>query len=258
MTALGTAVSASTPSAADTSHGTLIFEDNFNSLALGTTWVTGMWGYDTSSPDLEQQLYRSANETVSGGILTLTAKTENATTSWPGYSGKVFPRTSGMISSDPDHVTPGFTFTYGYVESRIQIPPTAAGQGRGFWPALWMMARDGSPGLGEIDIMEILGDRPDIHHMNYHGSFNAGASYTSPVSLALDYHLYAVDWRAGSIVWYLDGVERFRVTNVAVSSSPHYLILNLAVGDVGSWPGPPDGTTVFPNTMLIDYVRVWQ
>ena len=246
------AVTPPPPPPPDPGHGTLIFEDQFDTLRWDTVWTSGIWGYDTGNPGNEAQVYRRANATVSGGILSLTAKREDATTSWPNYSGKVFPYTSGMISSDPLQVSgAGFDFQYGYMEARIKIP-----SGRGLWPAFWCPPNSATP--GEIDMMEILGHEPAKLHMNYHGSFSQGSSYTAPVSLALDYHIYGLDWRAGKLVWYLDNVERFRIENSQITSARKYLDLNLAVGGDGSWPGPPDASTVFPATMLVDWVKVWQ
>jgi beta-glucanase (GH16 family) len=68
-----------------------------------------------------------------------------------------------------------------------------------------------------------------------------------------------VDWEPGAITWYVDGVVRAQYTDVSnITSKPMFIILNLAIGGVGSWPGPPDDTTPFPSYFQIDYVRVWQ
>jgi len=240
------------PPPPDPVHGTLIFEDQFDTLRLGTIWRSGIWGYDTDAPQNQEQLYRDANLSVSGGILKMTAKPEIGQTTWPEpYRSKTFHYTSGMISSDPLQIQPGFRFTYGYAEARIKVPA-----GRGLWPAFWMPSNSAQP--GEVDMMEILGHEPAKLYMNYHGSVSKGGSYISPVSLANDYHVYAVDWRPGKLVWYLDGIERMRFEHSAVPTTPHYLTLNLAVGGVGSWSGPPDASTVFPCEMLVDWVKVWQ
>jgi beta-glucanase (GH16 family) len=96
-----------------------------------------------------------------------------------------------------------------------------------------------------------------VHYPLADGSTGAhGTAYTGP-DFSAGEHTYALDWSADQLVWYIDGVERKRERNAAhIPHDPMYLIANLAVG--GDWPGPPDPTTVFPNMLNIDYIRVWQ
>jgi beta-glucanase (GH16 family) len=114
----------------------------------------------------------------------------------------------------------------------------------------------------EIDIMEILGHQTTTQNMAYHYLKPGGALGDSSADwmgpdFAADWHTFAVDWRPEAIVWYVDGVERWRYADRAtISSEPSYLLLNLAVG--GDWPGPPDGSTPFPSTLDVEYVRVWK
>jgi beta-glucanase (GH16 family) len=159
-----------------------------------------------------------------------------------------------------------FTQTYGRFEARIRIP-----RGQGLWPAFWMLGNNiggvGWPACGEIDIMENVGYEPTIVHGTIHGpGYSGGAGiglgYNTGVNLADDYHVYAVEWEPNVIRWYYDNVNYETRTPADlpggspwVYDHPFFLILNVAVG--GNWPGNPDGSTVFPQRMLVDYVRVY-
>jgi beta-glucanase (GH16 family) len=163
-----------------------------------------------------------------------------------------------------------FEFTYGRIEARIKVP-----YGQGIWPAFWMLGNDittsGWPKSGEIDIMENIGREPSILHGTLHGpGYSGGNGITSSITLpegqvfSDDFHIFALEWEADEIRWYLDGEqyasvakdERFTDQKPWVYDHPFFIILNLAVG--GAWPGYPDETTTFPQTMTVDYVRVYQ
>ncbi len=141
------------------------------------------------------------------------------------------------------------------------------------WPAFWMLGNDigtvGWPTCGEIDIMENIGKEPAIVHGTIHGpGYSGGAGIGSPFSLAAgrfadDYRLYAVEWEPNVIRFYVDkNLYATRTPSDLPQSTkwvydhPFFMILNLAVG--GDWPGSPDNTTAFPQTMLVDYVRVYK
>ena len=146
-----------------------------------------------------------------------------------------------------------FHFTYGYVAVRARFP-----QGRGFWPALWMVPADKS-WPPEIDIIENLGHEPTVGYMTFHYAENGVKKQIDKRFTGTDlsqWHTYAVDWSPGRIIWYRDGKERFRVSSLHVPAKPMYVIVNLAVG--GSWAGPPDATTPFPSRMGVDFVRIYQ
>lgn len=227
------------PAPAPTPERELIFADEFGGTALDTSkWSSG---YPWTNPDGnynrstgEQQVYLPRNIVVSDGTVKLIAKRESV-------NGR--PYTSGMISSDPRNGA-GFLHTYGYIEARIKVPG-----GKGMWPAFWNLPWP-VKWPPEIDIVEVLGDEciAEFHlhpEANYQGT-----------NVCDTWHTYAVDWRPGKVVWYLDGVERYREEGDHAPSQPMYLLLNLAVG--GTWPGSPDISTPFPGVMEIDYVRVYR
>lgn len=218
---------------------TLMFQDEFDGSELDRAkWTTQyQWGH-INPPEL--QYYSHDAFVVADGRLII--KAENKHTEGMAY-------VSGMISSYDN-----FQFTYGYLEARIKI---SAGQG--LWPALWLLDANGS--ADEIDIVEILGHKPDVAYMTLHYAGQDGSQlgtfdehYHGP-NFSDDFHTFGVDWQADRIIWYVDGVERFRVTD-NIPGRPMYLIANLAIG--GEWPGAPTENTHFPATYEIDYIRVFE
>lgn len=157
-------------------------------------------------------------------------------------------------------------FAFGRVEARLKLP-----YGQGIWPAFWMLGTDldevGWPQSGEIDIMENVGREPTtvhgtIHGPGYSGGEGIGAGHDLADPVSNDFHVYAIEWELDQIRWFVDGVNHFTVTandipggTEWVYNHPFFIILNLAVG--GNWPGAPDDTTQFPQTLLVDYVRVY-
>lgn len=153
----------------------------------------------------------------------------------------------------------------GRVEARIKL---AAGQG--LWPAFWLLGGNigtvGWPTCGELDIMENRGSVPTATSSAVHGPGYSGntpfAHLAAPVT-ATDFHLYAVEWDSQSIRFFVDSTQHYVVTRASVGQhgnwvfdQPFYAILNLAVG--GHFDGDPQSDTIFPATMLVDYVRVYQ
>ena len=132
------------------------------------------------------------------------------------------------------------------------------------------IAKLGWPRCGEIDIMENIGKEPTIAHGTIHGpGYSGDKGIGSPFSLpdharfADDFHLYAVEWQPKAIRFYVD--DHLYATRTPaeiprgtkwVYHNAFFVLLNVAVG--GSWPGPPDSTAPFPQTMLVDYVRVYK
>jgi len=190
---------------------------------------------------------------VDNGILTITAREESV-------GGRDY--TSARITTQNK-----FDFKYGRIEARIKLP-----YGQGLWPAFWMLGKnfntDGWPACGEIDIMEMVGGtggdntvHSTLHWEHDGGHANYGQSHTLSSGIyADDYHIYAVEWNSQEIKGYMDDVHYFTadITPAQLSEfhNNFFMILNVAVG--GDWPGPPDGTTTFPQTMEVDYVRVYK
>jgi len=231
----------------------LVFRDEFNGSSIDLSkWHTCFWWADTTcsiETNHELELYNPDDVLVQNGTLQLRAQKRDMT----AWNGSTYQYTSGMVMTGgrSGSIPPGFTFTYGYAEARVKVPA-----GKGLWPAFWMLpvSYNSRP---EIDIMEILGDQPDVYHMNYHYvGGDQGTSWTGP-DFSAGWHVIGLDWEPNAIIWYVDGVERYRFTNSTyISNEPEYLLLNLAVG--GDWPGSPDANTPFPSTYDVDYVRVWQ
>jgi beta-glucanase (GH16 family) len=216
----------------------------------GTGWGNGELQYYTASP---------TNASLDGaGHLAITARREV-------YTGDGVTRdyTSALVQ------TAGrFQTTYGLIEARIKLPA-----GQGLWPAFWAIGTDfdrvGWPDSGEIDLMENVANDPFKVYGVLHGpqegrrnGYNLVAATRSATSLASGFHVFGIDWSPGKIVFTLDGVPYATRTPASlpagsqwVFDKPFYLILNLAVG--GDFPGPPDATTPFPATMLVDWVRVY-
>jgi beta-glucanase (GH16 family) len=226
----------------------LAFADEFNGPSLSSTWQT-CWWYSLggcSNGDQEAEWYAPSNVTVANGQLSLTALRQTVpgrqmTTGLP----RTYQYTSGMVTSYGN-----FSFDYGYVEWRAQLP-----SGQGLWPALWLMPANNT-WPPEIDALETVGSQPDVACWTYIQPNGAhSASYRDIPALSSGWHTFGVDWEPGVITWYVDGVAEFTTTS-AVTSTPMYLVMDLAVG--GTWAGLPNATTPFPSTLGIDYVRVWQ
>lgn len=239
-----------------TGNWNLIFADEFNGTSLDTTkWNTCYPNYKVGSDSCnhnngELELYQPSQVLVNNGILTLRAEKKAVTT-----AGNTFNYLSGMISSGPGEggSSPKFTFTYGYMEMRFKVP-----KGQGLWPAFWTLPADGS-WPPEIDGLEILGNKPNTIHMGYHwnnpGHVSDGTVWIGP-DFSASWHVLGLDWEPDAITWYVDGIERERLTNAqAIYHKPMYILANLAVG---GWPGSPDSTAEFPADYQINYIRVWQ
>ncbi|MFE5245478.1 MULTISPECIES: glycoside hydrolase family 16 protein [unclassified Streptomyces] len=258
-----TSTSATAPTTAAAATAAVTFADEFDGPA-GSAVDGGKWLTETGDnvSNHERQYYTAgtSNAALDGqGNLVITARKEN-----PGNYQCWYGRCE--YTSSRLNTSGRFTSTYGHVESRMKIP-----RGQGIWPAFWMLGADigsvGWPNSGEIDIMENVGFEPGtvhgtLHGPGYSGSGGIGAGYTLPggAAFADDFHTFAVDWAPDSITWSVDGTVYQRRTpadlngNRWVFDKPFFLILNLAVG--GYWPGDPDGSTTFPQQLVVDYVRV--
>ncbi|MBE2198619.1 MAG: glycoside hydrolase family 16 protein [Anaerolinea sp.] len=250
-----TAVPQPTPSPIGYRDGwDLVWHDEFDGPEIdAANWTHEIGGHGWGNG--ENQYYTDAadNAFIEDGKLVIQALEQN-------ILGKRF--TSARL------ITKGkVEVTYGRIEARIQIPT-----GQGIWPAFWMLGNDidqvSWPYCGEIDIMENIGSEPGIihgtlHGPGYSGGNGVGKSYTLPNGrpFADDFHVYAIEWKPAAIRWYVDDMLYNTVTaddlpGAWVYDHPFFILLNVAVG--GRWPGPPDNTTVFPQRMTVDYVRVYE
>lgn len=225
--ALGVVPSANTAHAA-----TLLYADEFNGPLDTSVWAN-LTPWNTRYTTGELQYYNPGNVTFGNGAMRILTERR----SMNGYD-----YTSGIVTSlnRPK-------FTYGYFEARAKLP-----KGKGVWPAIWLT----NDRTLEIDIMELLGERPERVYMTYHrGPQVYQSRYDLPSGDFSDgYHTFAVDWQPSYIRWYVDGVLRGEYKG-SIPSDPMWLIFNTAVG--GRWPLPPDHTTPLPQEYLIDYVRVY-
>jgi beta-glucanase (GH16 family) len=219
------------------------FSDEFDGANLDSTkWITCYpWASAsgcTNASTSELEWYNALGVSASGGALHLTARRQEVAANHKQYA-----YTSGMVASAGK-----FQFTYGYVEFRAWIP-----SGRGLWPALWLLPADQS-WPPEIDVMEALGGNTNRADLTYHPVHGAPERrHVSTGNLSAGWHVFAVDWRPGSIVWSVDGRARFKVSG-SVPTQPMYLVMDLAV----SGTQRPDRSTPFPSSLDVDYVRVWQ
>lgn len=218
-----------------------------------------IWNYDIGTGtngwgnnELQYYTNRNQNVKVENGYLLITAKKE-------AYNGASY--TSAKV------LTKGlFAQKYGRFEARIRLP-----FGQGMWPAFWLLGANsdevGWPNCGEIDIMEYRGQTPTTVLGTVHGPGYSGAnSITKSYDLINDrfdtaFHIFGIEWGPDYINYYVDDVLYNQITPEDVTGSwvfdhPFYIIINLAVG--GNFVGSPNSETVFPQTMLVDYVRVYK
>ncbi len=248
----------------------LVWSDEFDGAALDpNVWLaqTGD-GTNVGLPpgwgNNELQYYQAANAVLENGVLKITARSESV-------GGLNY--TSARITT-ADRVA----FRYGRIEARIKLPG-----GQGLWPAFWLLSQDSPYGswaaTGEIDIMEATnlgasGGNAVFGTLHYGGEFPANVftgKRTDVIGDATaDFHHYAIEWDADEFRWYVDHVLYATQNNwysEAATTSPEaaypapfnqafHILLNVAVG--GNLPGPPDAGTVFPVTMEVDYVRVYE
>lgn len=242
----------------------LFWSDEFNGVK-GSRVDTKIWKHDLGgggwgNNELEFYTNKTKN-TYQDGTGNLVIKAIKETTKdacWYGdcdyTSGRIL--TKGTLERQ-----------YGRFEARIRIP-----KGQGLWAAFWMLGSNigttNWPTCGEIDILENIGKEPKtvhgtIHGPGYSGAHGIGMPYSSDQDFSDGFHVYAVEWEREAIRWYVDGILYQTRTpkdlpegSKWVYDHGFFIILNLAVG--GGWPGNPDSSSVFPQSMKVDYVRVYQ
>lgn len=241
----------------------LVFEDEFDAAALSPA----KWNVLTreQSKHGELQYYVPDDVYLERGSLRLRSRVRD-------FGSQHY--TSGRVDTSGK-----FAPVYGRFEVRAKLPG-----GKGLWPAHWLYPQhrdwamerlmadavaagneklipEDRPWYTEIDIMEFLGHEPGVvygtlHYHSFSGEKKSSSgTLKSDIDFTKDFHVYALEWDPDQIRWYVDG-RLIHATRDGVPHTPHYLILNTAVG--GGWPGNPDATTVFPQYHDIDYVRVYQ
>jgi beta-glucanase (GH16 family) len=226
----------------------LVWGDEFNATAINmNNWTFELGGGGWGNNELEVYTNSADNAYVADGKLNIVATKTSA-----GYNS------ARMVTKGKQE------FTYGRIDIRAKLPV-----GQGIWPALWMLGANisqvGWPKCGEIDIMEYLGhDVTKVYgtaHYDDGGHQYKGGWYTLPAGQGFNdkFHVFTILWQENSIVWYVDYQKYYEVNATTIKfdafNLAQFFIFNLAVG--GIWPGNPDGTTVFPQRMQVDYVRVF-
>jgi beta-glucanase (GH16 family) len=241
----------------------LVWSDEFNgpngTPVDASKWTAEVGGNGWGNNELETYTARSENAFQSNGSLVIKAIKEQFT----GSDNITRQFTSARLITKNK-----FSPQFGRFEARIKLP-----FGQGIWPAFWMLGSNidtvNWPTCGEVDIMENIGREPSIIHGTIHGPGYSGgngpsASFTLPNNqrFADDFHNFAIEWEPNVVRFYCDGILYKTRTPADIPGKtwvfdhPFFIIVNLAVG--GTWPGNPDATTVFPQQLLIDYVRVYQ
>lgn len=237
----------------------LVWQDEFNG-TYGQSPDSTKWTYDIGTgvngwgnQELQYYTDRPVNVSLDGeGNLAITARRES-------FGGQPFTsariKTQGLLEQ-----------AYGRFEARIKMP-----WGPGIWPAFWLLGSDinsvGWPQSGEIDIMEYRGQQTNLINGTVHGpGYSGGNSITKTFGFTNDrfdndFHLFAVEWGKNYLRFYVDDImyQELKPEDLPgqwVFDKPFFIILNVAVG--GNYVGFPTSQTPFPQTMLVDYVRVYK
>jgi beta-glucanase (GH16 family) len=248
---------------------TLAWSDEFNgpagSAVDGSKWVMEVGNGSNGWGNHERQYYTNTTKNASmdgAGNLVITAYRETLGKKYRCWYGEC-QYTSARLKTQGK-----FEQAYGRFEARLRVP-----YGQGIWPAFWTLGNNiqtaGWPAGGELDIMEHIGREPlnvygTIHGPGYSGAAGIGAPYSLTSGAFSDaFHVFAIEWEPNQIRWYVDGnLYQTRTPSDLPAGSawvfdhPFFMLLNVAVG--GYWPGDPDSTTVFPQKMYVDYVRVYR
>ena len=235
---------------------TLVWQDEFNGSTINSSdWTHELGASGWGNNEWQNYTARPENSFLSDGKLIIEAREES-------YQGADY-TSARMITQGKE------SFQFGRVDIRAKLP-----EGQGIWPALWMLGNEisnvGWPACGEIDIMELVGHEPSTVHgtahwgpqgqgfSNYQGN---GTSLSGGEKFSEKFHVFSIIWEPNSIKWFVDDEQYFSLDNGQVNGAypfngEFFFIFNVAVG--GNWPGYPDATTVFPQRMYVDYIRVFQ
>ncbi len=231
----------------------LVWSDEFDGPSIDyNNWTREIGGGGWGNNELQYYTISDANAYIENGVLVIKAIKEN-------YSGYQY--TSARLKTQGKRF-----FKYGKIEARIKMP-----FGKGIWPAFWMLGENitsvGWPKCGEIDIAELVGggngDRTiyGTAHWDDNGHTSNGGNYYITGQIFADaFHIFSITWDTKKIVWYVDGIQYHSLditpSTLSEMHKDFFILLNVAVG--GNWPGYPNSSTVFPQTMEIDYVRVYE
>lgn len=248
----------------------LVWSDEFNGATALSAPNPQNWTYDTGAEgwgNSELETYCAYNSSTAP----CDPKNPNAYVGTDGYLHIVARNPSSGVYTSARLKSEGLqSFQYGRIEARVKMP-----EGQGFWPAFWMLGDNVNsvqwPACGEMDIMESIGSLPSTNYGSIHGTGFTGTAIGTPYKLTSNakfadaFHTFGIVWSPKEIRFYVDSPTNVYVTYTPANlpqggvwpfnAGKFFFILNVAVG--GDWPGAPDSTTVFPQEMLVDYVRVY-
>jgi len=233
----------------------LTFDEEFNNFVSSPDgskgWMTSYLGETrTLSGNDEAEYYSDSSVGVNPFSLRNGRLTIAAAPALPGSNPLNLPYTSGVITT-----MTLFSQTYGIFEVRAKLPA-----GQGLWPAFWLLPVSGLY-TSELDVFEVLGNAPTTLYATTHGStggvWGSDSQAITVPDTSAGFHVYAVKWEPHFVSFIMDGHMIAQAPTPQSMNTPMYMILNLAVGGAGSWPGPPNQSTRFPAKMVIDYVRAY-
>lgn len=239
----------------------LVWHDEFNGQSIDLSkWEHEVNAQGGGNNELQYYTARPENSFVRDGTLVIRALQEN-------YTG---PEGTRQYTSARMRTRNKGDWKYGRFDIRAKLP-----RGQGMWPAIWMLPTDwvygGWAASGEIDIMELLGqDTKTVYGtLHYGGAWPANVHTGTSFKLAqgdfsAEFHTFRLEWEPNEFRWYVDDKLYQTQTKWHTQGQAYpapfdqrfHLLLNVAVG--GNWPGNPDTTTIFPQTMMVDYVRVYR
>jgi beta-glucanase (GH16 family) len=252
--------------------GTLVWSDEFtNTTGSPAQPDPAVWTYDTGNSGFGNN---EAENYCAWGSNAAPCSTANPSefVGTDGYLHIVAQQPSTNVFTSARLKTQGlFSFQYGRLEVRALVP-----EAQGFWPAAWLLGNNIAtvqwPACGEMDILERINValNPDWNTGSIHGTGFTGGNFGQPYyfpsgQTAAQWHNYDIIWAPGSVQYSIDGTLYASFNPASLNGlkwpfddgQSNFIILNLAIGGLGSWPGPPDNTTPFPSEMLVDYVRIY-